>query len=84
MGVGAALLSALEQAAEAEKYWTLDAQIFAKNHASLALHKKQGFREIGFREKVGQRKGIWHDVILLEKRSTKTGGPNLPTRICTG
>ncbi|MFT5196392.1 MAG: L-amino acid N-acyltransferase YncA [Candidatus Promineifilaceae bacterium] len=84
MGVGTALLAGLEQAAEAEKYWTLDAQIFARNQASLALHKKQGFRQIGYREKVGQRKGIWHDVILLEKRSSHTGGPGLPTRVCTG
>lgn len=84
MGIGTALLNGLEQAAEAEKYWTLDAQIFAQNHASLALHKKMGFREIGYREQVGHRKGVWHDVILLEKRSKKCGGPNLPTRVCKG
>lgn len=78
-----ALLAALEEAAEAEKFWTLDAQIFAENRASLALHKKAGFREIGYKEKVGQRKGVWHDVVLLEKRSQRTGGPNLPTRECS-
>ena len=84
MGVGTALLNGLEAAAEAEKYWTLDAQIFSTNHASLALHKKMGFREIGYRERVGQRKGVWHDVVLLEKRSSRTGGPGLPTRVCDG
>ena len=82
MGIGTALLSALEEAAEAEKFWTLDAQIFADNTASLALHKKCGFREVGYKERVGQRRGIWHDVVLLEKRSERTGGPNLPTRVC--
>ena len=84
MGVGKVLLHALESAAEAGKYWTLDAQIFATNHASLALHKKMGFREIGYRERVGHRKGVWHDVVLLEKRSKRIGGPGLPTRICSG
>ncbi len=84
MGVGTALLLGLEAAAYSEQYWTLEAQVFAKNHASLVLHKKCGFRQVGYRERIGQRLGVWHDVILLEKRSTVTGGPNLPTRVCEG
>ena len=81
-GVGTALLQALFAASEKEKYWTLTAEIISENRASLALHKKCGFREIGYREKLGHRQGVWHDVILLEKRSKKTGGPGLPTRKC--
>ena len=81
-GVGTALLQALFAASENEKYWTLTAEIISGNRASLALHKKCGFREIGYREKLGHRQGVWHDVILLEKRSKKTGGPGLPTRKC--
>ena len=81
-GVGTALLQALFAASENEKFWTLTAEIISGNRASLALHKKCGFREIGFRVKLGHRQGVWHDVILLEKRSKKTGGPGLPTRKC--
>ena len=81
-GIGTALLKALFAASENEKYWTLTAEIISENRASLALHKKCGFREIGYREKLGHRQGVWHDVILLEKRSKKTGGPGLPTRKC--
>ena len=81
-GIGTALLKALFAASENEKYWTLTAEIISENRASLALHKKCGFREIGYLEKLGHRQGAWHDVILLEKRSKKTGGPGLPTRKC--
>ena len=81
-GVGTALLQALFAASENEKFWTLTAEIISGNRASLALHKKCGFRGIGYREKLGHRQGVWHDVILLEKRSKKTGGPGLPTRKC--
>ncbi len=81
-GIGTALLQALFAASENEKYWTLTAEIISENSASLALHKKCGFREIGYLEKLGHRQGAWHDVILLEKRSKKTGGPGLPTRKC--
>ena len=81
-GIGTALLKALFAASENEKYWTLTAEIISENRSSLALHKKCGFREIGYLEKLGHRQGAWHDVILLEKRSKKTGGPGLPTRKC--
>ena len=76
------LLDGLIAASEAQAYWTLQAHIVARNHASRALHVKCGFREVGYRERLGQIGGIWHDVILLERRSKRTGGPNLPTRTC--
>ncbi len=81
-GVGTALLERLIAMSEAQAYWTLQAQIMALNHASRALHAKCGFREVGVRERLGQIGGVWHDVVLLERRSQRTGGPNLPTRAC--
>ena len=83
-GIGAALLARLIEISEAEAFWTLQAQIIAENHASRALHRKCGFREIGFRERLGHINDTWHDVVLLERRSAVTGGPNLPTRACGG
>lgn len=76
------LLEALIEAAESEGYWTLQAQILRPNAPSRALHLKSGFREVGYRERYGHRNGIWHDVMLYERRSVRAGGPGLSTRTC--
>lgn len=76
------MLRALISASEADGYWTLQAQIIADNHASRALHRKCGFRQVGYRQRYGHINNVWHDVILFERRSDKTGGPNLPTKSC--
>jgi L-amino acid N-acyltransferase YncA len=81
-GAGTALLAGLVAVSEANGYWTLQAQIIVANHASRALHLKNGFREVGIRERLGQVGGVWHDVALLEHRSQRAGGPGLPTRTC--
>ncbi|WP_229201213.1 GNAT family N-acetyltransferase [Arcticibacterium luteifluviistationis] len=68
-GFGTLLLQKLIEESEKHGIWTLQSKIFPQNIASLVLHKKSGFREVGTREKIGQRKGIWYDNILLERRS---------------
>jgi L-amino acid N-acyltransferase YncA len=70
-GVGRLLLQALVEHSERNGIWTLQAGIFPENIPSIALHKSCGFREVGLREKLGQRRGIWRDVLLLERRSSK-------------
>ncbi len=72
-GVGAALLRQLIEAAERAGIWTLQAGILRENTASIALHKKIGFREVGYRERIGKLNGTWCDVVLLERRSTVVG-----------
>ena len=72
-GVGSALLAALITASEKAGIWTLQAGIFPENQASLALHKKHGFREVGRRERLGKLHGLWRDVMLLERRSAIVG-----------
>ena len=67
--VGSALLSGLVSASEARGIWTLQAGIFPENGASLRLHAQHGFREVGRRERIGQRNNVWRDVVLLERRS---------------
>jgi phosphinothricin acetyltransferase len=67
-GVGRALLAALVEQAEQNEIWTLQAGIFPENRASIALHKAYGFREVGVRERIGQLRGVWRDVVLLERR----------------
>ncbi|NNE25862.1 MAG: N-acetyltransferase [Saprospiraceae bacterium] len=71
--VGTILLNKLIQISEQHNIWTLQAGIFRENIASLQLHKKCGFRVIGYREKIGQRNGVWKDNIILERRSKVVG-----------
>lgn len=72
-GIGYKLLSALIKDSEKNNMWTLQAGIFPENQASINLHKKCGFRIVGTREKLGQINGVWHDVVLLERRSKVVG-----------
>jgi L-amino acid N-acyltransferase YncA len=67
-GVGRALLEALIESARAGGLWTLQAGVFPDNLASLELHRRLGFREVGVRERIGQLDGVWRDVVLLELR----------------
>lgn len=72
-GVGRALLSELVERSEQAGYWTLSAGVFPENEASIRLHKGCGFREVGLRERLGELRGVWRDVVLLERRSTVVG-----------
>lgn len=72
-GVGKALLSRLIEESELHGIWTLQAGVFPENAASIALHKSHGFREIGFRQRLGKLGGTWRDVLLLERRSATVG-----------
>lgn len=72
-GVGGALLAALVAESERCGIWTLQAGIFPENAASLAVHRKAGFRVVGRRERLGAMDGRWRDVLLLERRSPTAG-----------
>jgi L-amino acid N-acyltransferase YncA len=72
-GVGKHLLKKLIVESESKNIWTLQAGIFPENEASIKLHNSLGFRQVGYREKIGQMKGVWRDTVLLERRSTKVG-----------
>src|SRR5215469_7622879 len=69
-GIGAALLAALTESAEAAGIWTIQSGVFPENTASLRLHQKAGFRVVGTRERIGRHHGRWRDVVFLERRST--------------
>jgi L-amino acid N-acyltransferase YncA len=72
-GVGRALLTELVASSEAAGLWTLQASILAVNAPSLRLFAACGFREVGRRERLGRLDGVWHDVILMERRSALAG-----------
>ncbi len=67
-GVGRALLEAVIESARDGGLWTLQAGVFPDNTASLELHRRLGFREVGVRERIGRLDGVWRDVVLLELR----------------
>jgi phosphinothricin acetyltransferase len=71
--VGDSLLEQLVSESEASGIWTLQAGIFPENTASISLHRKHGFRIVGTREKIGKLHGLWRDIVLMERRSKKTG-----------
>ncbi len=68
-GIGRVLLETLLDSTERAGIWTVQAGIFPENTASLELHRRCGFRDIGYRERVGRLGGKWRDVNLLERRS---------------
>jgi L-amino acid N-acyltransferase YncA len=77
-GIGSQLLAELIRLSEAQGIWTLQAGIFPENQASLNLHFKHGFRQVGVREKIGRMefgpyRSQWRDVIFLERRSKIAG-----------
>ncbi len=72
-GVGTALLRALIASTEAAGIWTIQSGIFPENAASLALHQRCGFRAVGVRERLGEHRGVWRDVVLIERRSPIVG-----------
>jgi phosphinothricin acetyltransferase len=68
--VGITLLEKLIEISEENGFWTLQSGIIKENISSLNLHKKCGFREVGYRERLGKMdNGKWHDVVLVERRS---------------
>ena len=77
-GVGTALLAEIVRLSEERGYWTLVAQCFPENEASVGLHKRQGFVALGLRQRLGRMRhgpfaGRWRDVLMMERRSDRVG-----------
>lgn len=73
-GVGTRLLEEVVKLSEENGFWSLESVIIEENLSSINLHKKSGFREIGYKEKIAKmRNGKWHNVVIMERRSSKVG-----------
>jgi L-amino acid N-acyltransferase YncA len=82
-GFGVSLLEAIINESESSGIWTLQAGIFPENIASVALHKRCGFQEVGRRIRIGKLNDVWRDTLLLERRSEKVGKQaDLPRNTC--
>jgi phosphinothricin acetyltransferase len=68
-GAGRALLERLVADSERAGFWTLQCGIFPENEASLALHRRCGFRVVGVRAALAKVHGTWRDVVFMERRS---------------
>jgi L-amino acid N-acyltransferase YncA len=68
-GVGLELLTEFLRRTDELGLWTVQAGILAGNDASIALHAACGFRVVGTRERLAQKRGTWRDVVLMERRA---------------
>ena len=69
-GLGTLLLNHLCRVSEERGYWCLYVCILSMNAASINLHKKCGFREVGYRERIARdRFGQWQNATILERRN---------------
>jgi len=69
LGIGKKLLNHLVELSERNNIWTLQAGIFPENKGSVKIHTDNGFRIVGYREKIGKMGEVWRDTLLLERRS---------------
>lgn len=68
-GIGLGLLTEFLRRTDELGFWTVQAGILASNEASIALHAACGFRVVGTRERLAQKRGVWLDVVLMERRA---------------
>jgi len=67
-GIGKLLLAPLIQAAHERGLHTILAAIDAANEASIRLHTRFGFEQVGCFKEVGFKFGRWLDVVYMELR----------------
>jgi L-amino acid N-acyltransferase YncA len=72
-GVGTTLMKHLIIESERAGIWTLYASIFPENVASVRLHESNGFREVGYRERIAKLDGRWRNTVQFERRSKIVG-----------
>jgi L-amino acid N-acyltransferase YncA len=66
-GVGRLALGELIGAAGRAGFTKLVSRIFPENHASRAVCRALGFREVGVYEKHGRLDGVWRDCVIVER-----------------
>jgi L-amino acid N-acyltransferase YncA len=68
--IGSFLMEQVIISSEANGIWTLFSSVFPENEATIKLHQKFGFREIGKRERIAKLDDQWRDTIIFERRSS--------------
>jgi phosphinothricin acetyltransferase len=66
-GVGVALLGALVELAARHGFHSVIGRIVGGHEASIALHTRCGFAQVGVEREVGRKFGRWLDVVLMQR-----------------
>jgi phosphinothricin acetyltransferase len=66
-GAGRVALEALCRAYAERGFWKIVSRIFPENTASVALHRRCGFRVVGVYERHGKLDGAWRDCVIVER-----------------
>ena len=66
-GVGEVLLREIVRLGTDHGFHSAVARIVGGHEASIALHRKCGFEEIGCEREVGRKFGRWLDVVLMQR-----------------
>jgi L-amino acid N-acyltransferase YncA len=66
-GAGRVVLDALCRAYAERGFWKIVSRIFPENTASLALHRRCGFRVVGVYQRHGKLEGEWRDCVIVER-----------------
>lgn len=66
-GAGRVALEGLCQTYADRGFWKIVSRIFPENTASLALHRRCGFREVGVYHRHGKLEGEWRDCVIVER-----------------
>ncbi|MGW5350039.1 N-acetyltransferase family protein [Streptomyces sp. NPDC004031] len=67
-GIGSLLYAALFEALADEDVHRAYAGVALPNQASIRIHERFGFQQVGVFQEVGRKFGTYHDVAWLEKR----------------
>jgi phosphinothricin acetyltransferase len=67
-GVGTLLYDHLFAALKGEDVHRAYAGVTLPNEASIRIHQRFGFRQVGLYEEAGRKFGVYHDVAWFEKR----------------
>lgn len=66
-GVGSALIETVAAAAAERGLHKVVGRLFTTNRASIAMFRRNGFREVGVHERHSRLDGEWRDVLLIER-----------------
>jgi L-amino acid N-acyltransferase YncA len=66
-GLGALLLASVEERARSLGVHVMVAATDAANEGSIRFHRRAGFVEVGRMPEVGQLRGDWRDLVLIQK-----------------
>jgi L-amino acid N-acyltransferase YncA len=66
-GLGRSLMGVLTKNATELGHHVMVGAISGTNLAAVGFHQRLGFEQVALMPQVGQKNGVWHDLILMQK-----------------